>query len=130
VLALLASVLLWTGAGNTFAAHLGAVTHSEARPSSVDGGGPARHGETSSALNVRQGPVPHDVETSHVLHLLGGCIAVLGAALVLGAGAFSRVRPVLGDTGAAGRVVPGRAARSRWWPPPLSPPTTSPVLRT
>jgi hypothetical protein len=127
-LSVLAPALLWIATGNTFSAHVGSVSHSAA-VLSIEGA-PARH-HTATARTTGLGTVPHDAESSHVLHLLGGCITVLGAVLLLaGAGTFSRARPAASASGAEGRVVPCRATGARWWPPPLSPPTTSPLLRT
>lgn len=121
VLAVLVPVVLWTGTGNTFAAHMG-TGPDLAGPGQVSGG---------ATPTDATGTVPHDAQGSHVLHLLGGCIAVLGAALILlGAWRDSRARPALPVPSAVTAAATGHRARSWWRPPALSPPTTSPVLRT
>lgn len=131
VLAVLVPVVLWAGTGNTFAAHMGtgpdlagpgAAAQAAAGPGQVSGG---------ATPTDATGTVPHDAQGSHVLHLLGGCIAVLGAALILlGAWRDSRARPALPVPSAVTAAATGHRARSWWRPPALSPPTTSPVLRT
>lgn len=113
VLAVLLPVLLWTGTGNTFAAHMG----------------PGADAPRQEAA-VSHGPVPHDAESSHVLHLLGGCVAVLGAALLLLGAGVERERPTSAASSTPGSAPLQRHARSWWRPPALSPPTTSAVLRT
>ena len=126
VLAVLLAALLWSGTGNSFAAHMGA----DAAPGHGTTAGAGPGGGTTADAADRAGTVPHDAESSHVLHLLGGCIAVLGAALLLLGAWVSRGRPLTPQPRAGGVVTPGRLARAWWRPPALSPPTTSPVLRT
>ncbi len=126
VLAVLLAALLWSGTGNSFAAHMGADTAPGQGPTAVAGSG----GGTTAGTADGGGTVTHDAESSHVLHLLGGCIAVLGAALLLLGAWVARGRPPRPQPRAARVVAPGRPARAWWRPPALSPPTTSPVLRT
>ncbi len=121
VLAVLLAALLWSGTGNSFAAHMGADTAS--------GQGTTAGAGTTAGTADAAGIVPHDAESSHVLHLLGGCIAVLGAALLLLGAWVARGRPPRPQPRAARVVAPGRPARAWWRPPALLPPTTSPVLR-
>ena len=123
VLAVLLAALLWSGTGNSFAAHMGADATPGHGATAVTGPG---EDQTVDAA----GTVPHDAESSHVLHLLGGCIAVLGAALLLLGAWVSRRRPPTPQPLAGGALPQGRLARAWWRPPALSPPTTSPVLRT
>jgi len=126
LLVVLVPLLLWIGTGNTYAAHLdgGGDAHQGSAPVSVEATG------DKSAAHVRApGSVPHDADSSHVLHLLGGCIAVLGAALLLLGAWVSRERPASAGSSTPGVITLDRHARSWWRPPALSPPTTSPVLR-
>lgn len=131
VLAVLVPVLLWTGTGNTFAAHMGAGPDRAAHGAAAEvAAGPGQVSRTAVPDDAT-GTVPHDAGSSHVLHLLGGCIAVLGAALLLlGAWRSSQTRPDLPVPSAVIAAATGHRARSWWRPPALSPPTTSPVLRT
>ena len=129
VLAVLVPVLLWTGTGNTFAAHMGTGPDRAAHESAQAAAGLDQ--VSGATPGVATGIVPHDAGSSHVLHLLGGCVAVLGAALLLlGAWRSSRPRPDLPVRALVAAAATGHGARSWWRPPALSPPTTSPVLRT
>ena len=76
-------------------------------------------------------PMPISSKAHHLMHLLGACMAVVAAAALLLSLHF-RSRVVSGSY-AAGIAVPRLVtptALGAWCPPALSPPTSSPVIRT
>lgn len=126
--------------GNVRALHLGAehqpgatVTGASLLPTAVD---PSTETAPAPVLAPMAAPAeatpPHGTG-QHMLHLLGACLGMLAGAsailpLLLRWAGFSdraRSRPP-GVT----RALSPAVQRGAWRPPPLSPPTSSPVLRT
>ncbi|GAB2750459.1 hypothetical protein GCM10027273_31400 [Nocardioides pakistanensis] len=76
-------------------------------------------------------PMPVGSEAQHLMHLVGACLAVLAAAALLLRLLLQR-RSLLGSHPAV-IAVPRPLTPRRgglWSPPPPSPPTSSPVIRT
>jgi hypothetical protein len=140
---LAAAAFLMAGmTGNAFSLHVGmtTMTSSAAAPVTADFSEPnAATTATSLAVADVAGDDPVTAETpasgsadgQRLMHLLGACLAVIAAAVALLA-LRSLCRLVGGScTGIAARpvsVVPFRGGV--WSPPPLSPPSVSPVIRT
>lgn len=76
-------------------------------------------------------PMPVGSDAQHLMHLVGACLAVLAVAVLLLRLLFlgrSLLGGHLAGTAHSRSLVP-RAGGS-WFPPPPSPPTSSPVIRT
>lgn len=140
--ALLAAVafLLAVSTGNSLSLHVGMATMAPTAPTiaaDVDDTSAPRAAMTSALPDVdgeaSMDPalsIPMSPDAQHLMHLLGACLAVVAAALLLSLLLFIRV--VGGSyTGVAAvpRLVTPTAV-SAWSPPALSPPTSSPVIRT
>lgn len=76
-------------------------------------------------------PMPVGSDAQHLMHLIGACLAVLAAAVLL-LRLLLQGRSLLGSYPAVIAVPrPLTPRRGGWWsPPPPSPPTSSPVIRT
>lgn len=76
-------------------------------------------------------PMPVGSDAQHLMHLIGACLAVLAVAALLLRVLFQG-RSLLG--GHLAVTAPSRSliprAGGSWSPPPPSPPTSSPVIRT
>lgn len=115
LLAALCLVLAALG-GNTLARHAGAPG---APPLAVVQSGPEGQHEPAA-------PADHG---QRLLHLVGACLAALGAVGLLLLAARAAVSPDVGEPSRSLRA--GRChGRHVWRPPALAPPTLSPVLRT
>lgn len=119
--------------GNTFALHTGMDLEAPAAASPGDDAGRVvdgalgASGERSRTL-PQQMPTDHDAQ--HALHAVGACLALLGAASLL-----LLWRRICRHRLSSDAHLPPTARATvglnrRWWPPPLSPPTSSPVIRT
>ena len=85
----------------------------------------------SSASQERPAQGPLSPRGMHLLHLLGACMAVLLAAIALLFTRFEAARAAadgLLTRPASAGVIPS-VTRFAWRPPPLWPPTSSPVIR-
>ena len=134
-------VLLSITNANTFAVHAGMGGPWAAPAHDITGGaGTAadRDGGPSAAqpYPVADGGAPSGREPGHgsvhLLHLVGVCLMVLLGGLRLLTGWLRRHVPWFEPRGStpAGRVGVVTALQCHWLPPPLSPPTSSPVIRT
>lgn len=134
-----AAFLLAALTGNSFSLHVGMT---DTAPAATIAAGlsdtpAASAGITSSARDATghasadaATPMPIGSDAQHLMHLLGACLAVVAAAALLLMLLVSRVP---GGGYLAVAAVPRLAAmpaRREWSPPALSPPTSSPVIRT
>lgn len=142
LLALVAlAALMWASlSGNSLSMHVG--TSFDALASSVGqvdrvagpvAATPPTADETAGLLvTVASDPtVPVSADAQHLMHVVGGCVAILAAAVLL------LLLVVLSSGQGSGPSVVAAARRllalpaSVWWTPPaLNPPTSSPVIRT
>lgn len=132
-----AAFLLAALTGNSFSLHVGMTDMAPAATTAADlSDTPAASaGVTSSARDATghasadaATPMPIGSDAQHLMHLLGACLAVIAAAALL-----LLVSRVPGGGYLAVAAVPrldAVPAQREWSPPALSPPTSSPVIRT
>lgn len=136
-----AAFLLAGLTGNSFSLHVGMTTMAPAATAAADvDDKPAALAAMTSALPEVIGkasadpvtPMPISSDAQHLMHLLGACLAIVAAGMLL-------LVSLLGFRRAPGGGLPAVAAvtrlvtavpRSAWRPLALSPPTSSPVIRT
>ena len=135
----LSVVLLGSLTGNAFSLHVGMDMGSSvpgaahaAKPSgdvAADGAAVIESGK-HLVKDVAGSMLPTSADAQHVMHLLGACLALLAAALVLLLLVLRR-HP---DRDHDAAVLPPRGVNplscATWIPPSLDPPTSSPVIRT
>lgn len=131
-----AAFLLAALTGNSFAVHVGMTSMSAATvvgadttPHAVAGAPADRHDVRAASADPAVLSAGSDLQ--HLMHLVGACLAVLaGAVLLLLLPRWGRdpADGYLSDTTPTRLFTP--ALRRSWSPPPPSPPTSSPVIRT
>ena len=126
-------------AGNLFSLHVGSQTAAAAieRATSHSVVQQAQTGGTTSGgtvelkdANAQQpsSPLPMDSHGQHLMHLLGACMAVLAAIVLLWLPIGLRFRGPIVQS--ATRFLVTQTTLPSWTPPPLVPPRSSPVIRT
>jgi len=133
----LAVVLLAGLTGNSFSMHAGMSTKasatSVAQMDHVPGPVAAKTSigaGTGSLAGAPKPMLPMSSDAQHLMHVLGACLALLAAALLLPLLLVSRL---LVRSRAAAVTAPrlvSLATPVRWTPSALDPPTSSPVIRT
>jgi len=137
-----AAFLLAGLTGNSFSLHVGMTTMAPAATTAADvddklsalaampSGLPALIGKTSADPVT---PMPSSSDAQHLMHLLGACLAIVAAGMLLLLVSLLATRRTHGGglpaVAAVTRLVTP-VPRSAWRPRALSPPTSSPVIRT
>lgn len=127
-----AAILLAALSGNSFSLHAGMSTMADDLATVAD---EVVHagvtGDVGEATAGPATPLPLGSDAQHLLHLLGACLAVVAAATLALLWLLQRGRPSGGYPAvtAVPRPVPAPEVAERR-PPALSPPTSSPVIRT
>lgn len=132
-------VLTGVSGDDVFARHVGMMASAPAvmpeAPRDTDRAVPAEtiRQVTGDGLSARPGhPAGGGDGSAHLMHLLGACLAVLAFSLLL----LCRGRWALVTTRARRALRPRSPSASQWIasvresPPPITPPRTSPVIRT
>lgn len=133
-----AAAFLFAGlTGNSFSLHVGMTASASEAAVAVDraavagAGTGAGSNAVSDATPDATAPMPVGTDAQHLMHLIGACLAVLATAASF-LRLFSQARALLGShpvVTALPRPLTPRPGGS-WSPPPLAPPTSSPVIRT
>lgn len=127
--------------GNSFSLHVGMTTMAPAAVTAadVDDKQAALAAETSAlpeaAGEASADPMPLmpiSSDAQHLMHLLGACLAIVAAGLLLLVSLLATRRTRGGGLPAVAAVtrLVSPVPRSAWRPLALSPPTSSPVIRT
>lgn len=135
----LAVVLLGSLTGNAFSMHVGmdmgssvpGVTQAE-NLSGVVAAEAATIAESGRHLiaDVAGPMVPNSSDAQHLMHLVGACLALLAAAVVLLLSVLRRRLDRHGDSAPLLSYGITLLTPATWVPPSLDPPTSSPVIRT
>ena len=135
----LAVVLLGSLTGNAFSMHAGMEMHSSVsgalqaeNPSSVVAAEVATVAESGRHLiaDVAGPMLPTSSDAQHLMHLVGACLALLAAAVVLILSVLQRHLDRHGDSAPLPSYGITLLTPATWVPPSLDPPTSSPVIRT
>lgn len=123
--------------GNSFALHVGMTAGSPPATASADpvsdvvAGMPGVADLSDEGSGDAAALMPVSSDLQHLIHLIGACLAVLAVAAMLARLLFLN-RALTGGLPAV-TALPRplmRAGTGEWLPPPPSPPTSSPVIRT
>lgn len=132
-----AAFLLAALTGNSFSLHVGMTADASESTVAADMATNAVAGSSAVLERVHEVapatamPMPVGSDAQHLMHLVGACLAVLAAAALL-LRLLLQGRSLLGSYPAVIAVPHPLTPRrgGSWSPPPPSPPTSSPVIRT